>query len=95
MKWGRSQVRLTISTARVAGAGTVFDLVVEDDGTGIPEEKLGDVVRRGARLDETKPGTGLGLSIVADLAKEYGGGLALGRSDLGGLKATITLSAAE
>jgi signal transduction histidine kinase len=49
------------------------------------------VLRRGARLDETKPGSGLGLSIVADLAQLYGGGLVLDASPGGGLRAALTL----
>ena len=68
-----------------------FQLIVEDDGPGIPEEKAREALQRGRRLDETKPGTGLGLAIVSDLVKEYGGRLELGRSDLGGLRAVVTL----
>ena len=48
-------------------------------------------LKRGRRLDETKPGTGLGLAIVADLVNEYGGVLALERSAMGGLKAVVRL----
>ena len=52
-----------------------------------------DVGERGERLDESVPGSGLGLAIVADVAKLYGGGLALAKSDLGGLEAKLTLPA--
>ena len=52
------------------------------------------MLRRGARLDESKPGSGLGLSIVADLASLYGGSLTLGQSPLGGLRAELVLPAA-
>ena len=51
-------------------------------------------MRRGMRLDETKPGSGLGLSIVTDIASQYGGNLTLGASPLGGLRAEIVLPAA-
>ena len=50
-------------------------------------------LRRGRRLDESKPGSGLGLSIVADLAAAYGGRLALSDSPLGGLRALLILPA--
>lgn len=92
MKWSRSKVRVTIGVpAEEETASPHFTLVVEDDGPGIPEEKAREALQRGKRLDETKPGTGLGLAIVSDLVKEYGGRLELGRSDFGGLKATVTL----
>jgi signal transduction histidine kinase len=51
------------------------------------------MLRRGARLDESKPGSGLGLSIVADLASLYGGKLELGESPLRGVRASLWLPA--
>ena len=91
MKWGRAAVSVRVEAAPERG----FVLVIEDDGPGIPEEKARDALVRGRRLDETKPGTGLGLAIVADLVKEYGGSLRLSRSELGGLRATVTLKRAQ
>jgi signal transduction histidine kinase len=72
------------------GAGR-FAISIEDDGPGIPEEKAREALKRGRRLDETKPGTGLGLAIVTDLVNEYNGVLQLERSALGGLKAVVEL----
>ena len=69
-------------------------LVIEDDGPGIPPEQADEALKRGKRLDETKPGSGLGLSIVSDLVDEYGGSLELGRAELGGLKAVVGLPGA-
>ena len=69
-------------------------MVVDDDGPGLTEAQLARVVKRGQRLDETKPGSGLGLSIVADLAHLYKGRLDLERSPNGGLRATLELPAA-
>ncbi len=69
-------------------------LSVEDDGPGLPEEDHEKALRRGQRLDETKPGSGLGLSIVHETASMYHGEVTLGRSDLGGLKAVLRLPAA-
>lgn len=87
MKWSRSQTRVRIEE-RAAGR---FAIVVDDDGPGIPEAQAEDAIKRGRRLDETKPGTGLGLSIVTELVSEYGGILQLGRSSLGGLQAVVEL----
>ncbi|WP_274629664.1 ATP-binding protein [Arvimicrobium flavum] len=94
-KWGRRDVRLSIETPPGERQAKTFQLLVEDDGPGIPEEMAKKVLRRGTRLDEKTPGTGLGLAIVNELVREYGGNLTLGRSDLGGLKVTVELSAAS
>jgi signal transduction histidine kinase len=90
-KWRRRRVRVQ---AAPAGPG-LLRLTVEDDGPGLPPEVRADVLRRGARLDESAPGSGLGLSIVDELAKAYGGSVVLGESALGGLKVDIFLPQAE
>lgn len=93
LKWGRSKARLSVQpVGRDAGR---LRLLIEDDGPGIPPEQAREALKRGSRLDETKPGTGLGLAIVADLVKEYGGELRLEQSELGGLKAVVELPSAE
>lgn len=95
MKWARGAVAVSVTAHEDGDRPRSFDLVIEDDGPGIPEEQTREALTRGRRLDETKPGTGLGLAIVADLVREYGGSLVLGRSGLGGLKATVTLRRAQ
>ncbi|WP_425515507.1 ATP-binding protein [Microvirga antarctica] len=66
-------------------------LIIDDDGPGLPETGREEMIKRGRRLDETKPGSGLGLSIVTDLAALYGGSLKLDASPLGGLRAVLVL----
>jgi signal transduction histidine kinase len=66
-------------------------LSIEDDGPGIPDDRVDAALARGGRLDQARPGAGLGLAIVSDLAEAYGGSLSLGRSPLGGLAATVRL----
>lgn len=85
-KWAHGTVRIT---ARTEGGDLV--MAIEDDGPGLAEDQCERVLKRGERLDESVPGSGLGLSIVYDLAKAYRGSLRLGRSELGGLKAELTL----
>jgi signal transduction histidine kinase len=86
-KWARSRVQVTVDDA----AGLRF--MVEDDGPGVPDERLAEIARRGVRADETVPGHGLGLSIVADVVEQYGGRIAFGRSaTLGGLRVEVVLS---
>lgn len=80
---------------RIAGHGTNerIRISVEDDGPGMTKEEIKQASRRGGRLDEGKTGWGLGLSIVRDVVDEYAGELEFSRSDLAGLKATVTLPA--
>lgn len=95
MKWGDALARVTIETLQDDEGVQRFSLVFEDDGPGIPDEARREALKRGRRLDETKPGSGLGLSIVSDLVIEYGGELSLDRSELGGLKAIVLLRRAH
>lgn len=87
-KWARSRVRVQVSVE----AGQLR-LVVEDDGPGIPAERRAEAVRRGTRLDTSRPGSGLGLQIVDELCQVYGGKLELATATLGGLAARVTLPA--
>ena len=91
-KYGHGRVFVTVD--HVAGKGV--EIMVEDDGPGIPAEEREAIFARGARLDTTgKPGTGLGLAIVRDVAEIYGGSIRLEESeDLGGLLARLTLAPA-
>ena len=94
-KWSCADVKIAARRITEKGAGALprFTVTVEDDGPGLPEAARAQVMRRGKRLDETKPGSGLGLSIVTDIANQYGGELTLSSSALGGLRAEIVLPA--
>jgi signal transduction histidine kinase len=81
--------------ATVQKTGSWVEILVEDDGRGIPEEARTRIFDRGVRLDSGKPGTGLGLAIVRDVAEIYGGSVTLEESeDLGGLMVRLRLPAA-
>jgi len=90
-KWcaGRVRVRaVPLSDERLR-------LTIEDDGPGLPPDRRQEVLRRGARLDESAPGSGLGLSIIDELARAYGGELRLETAALGGLAVVLELPRAE
>jgi signal transduction histidine kinase len=88
-KYGHGRVFITVEAL-----DSTVDILVEDDGPGIPERERITIFDRGARLDTGKPGTGLGLAIVRDVAEIYGGHVSLEQSeDLGGLLARLTLPA--
>ncbi|UZW56779.1 HAMP domain-containing histidine kinase [Sphingobium sp. JS3065] len=81
--------------ATVGRHGAMVEILVEDDGAGIPEVDRTRIFDRGVRLDSGKPGTGLGLAIVRDVAEIYGGSVALEESeDLGGALVRLRLPAA-
>jgi signal transduction histidine kinase len=79
---------------REPGGIPMLRIVVDDDGRGLSADERAQVLRRGQRLDESKPGSGLGLSIVVDLAALYGGSLSLGSAPIGGLRAELMLPGA-
>ena len=90
-KYGGERVFVTVERS-----APMVDIIIEDDGPGIPEAERSTIFARGKRLDTTgKPGTGLGLSIVQDVAEIYGGNVSLRESeDLGGLMVILSLPAA-
>jgi two-component system osmolarity sensor histidine kinase EnvZ len=71
------------------------DVMIDDDGPGIPPDRREDVFRpffrlEGSRNPETG-GTGLGLAIARDILRGHGGDLTLADSPLGGLRAVLRL----
>ncbi len=72
-----------------------FDILVDDDGPGIPAEQRESVFRAFFRLDAARNpntgGLGLGLTIARDLARGQGGDLTLEDSPQGGLRARLRL----
>jgi signal transduction histidine kinase len=87
-KYGGGRVFVTVCPV----IGKDVEILIEDDGRGIPEGERTAIFDRGARLDTDKPGTGLGLAIVRDVAEIYGGSVTLEESeDLGGLLARLRL----
>ena len=86
-KWSRQHVLVTLLDLRNA-----VQVVVEDDGPGIPAEQRQAVFGVGIRLDEEKPGTGLGLAITHDLVTLYGGRLWIESSRYDGAAVNISLN---
>jgi two-component system osmolarity sensor histidine kinase EnvZ len=78
-------------------AGDRIEIVVDDDGPGIPPDKREEVFRpfyrmEGSRSRETG-GTGLGLTIARDVMRGHGGDITLDDSPAGGLRARLRLPA--
>ena len=85
-----SAVKVSASLVR-----KTVEVIIDDDGPGIPAESREDVFRPFFRLDPSRNtatgGVGLGLSIAQDIAHSHGGEIVLGDSPLGGLRVVLTL----
>lgn len=92
-KWAKSRVLLTIRQVPCDGGRRPGLLIaVDDDGPGIPPEKVALILQRGVRGDERVHGHGIGLAIVQDLVRAYKGTLDVRPSEeLGGARFEIKL----
>lgn len=92
-KWAKSRVLLTVQPGETAAnrrPGLL--LAVDDDGPGIPAEKVALILQRGVRGDERVQGHGIGLAIVQDLVRGYRGTLDVTPSqELGGTRFEVKL----
>ena len=72
-----------------------IEVIIEDDGPGIPNDRKADAMRPFVRLDDARGagtgGTGLGLSIAQTAIENHGGQIFLEDSELGGLRVRIVL----
>lgn len=72
-----------------------IEVIIDDDGCGIPENRRADALRPFVRLDDARGtdtgGTGLGLSIAQTAIENHGGQIFLEDSPLGGLRVRVVL----
>ncbi|MDC0093578.1 ATP-binding protein [Alphaproteobacteria bacterium] len=99
----RALINLFTNAIRYAGKANaqiqIFDdhseIIIDDNGPGIPRDKRDEVVLPFTRLDNSRNnktgGTGLGLSIAKNAALNHGGELILEDSPLGGLRVRLLL----
>lgn len=75
--------------------GNEAEIIVDDDGPGIPEDRINDALQPFIRLDNARlrdtAGMGLGLAIVRKAVRMDNGTLTLSNRPGGGLRATIRL----
>lgn len=97
VRHARSEVVLSVRPIPAeSGAGSRVEIVVSDDGHGIPESDRERVFDRFARLDEARArdagGSGLGLAIARELVRRAGGHIRL-EDAASGLRAVVSLPA--
>lgn len=80
---------------RIQGTSDGYDVLVEDEGPGIPEDDRQRVFEPFVRLESSRNGatggTGLGLTLAKAIAEGHGGALILENRDGGGLRARMHL----
>lgn len=81
----------------VVRATDVAEIVVADDGPGIPDGDLERIFDRFYRADPARsgPGFGLGLSIAKTIAEAHGGSIIVENRQGGGAAFTVTLPLAQ
>ncbi len=99
----RCVANLLVNAGRHAGTawvraeprGGAIEIIIDDDGPGIPPAMREDVFKPFFRIDRSRNldtgGSGLGLTIARDVARSHGGDITLDDSPYGGLRAIIRL----
>jgi len=79
--------------------GRTVDIIIDDDGPGIPEAMRETVFQPFFRMENSRNastgGIGLGLTIARDIMLSHGGSLTLETSPQGGLRARCALPATD
>ena len=74
-------------------------ITIDDEGPGIPEEKVERMFEPFVRLDDSRNeetgGIGLGLAIARSIVRSHGGEIELANRQSGGLRATVSLPRAD
>lgn len=83
-----AQSRLSITLGTEPG---LLAICVEDDGKGLPETPIEQLLEPFYTTKSPGEGTGLGLAIVQAVAEEHQGQLELGKSSMGGCRACLRL----
>jgi signal transduction histidine kinase len=82
-------------TVSVQANGDMAQVVVEDDGIGIPADEQGQIFSRFFRsssaTERAIPGTGLGLAISQALVEQHGGTISLDSDEGKGTRVTVAL----
>lgn len=91
LKYGKA-ARMSVNST-----GSTVQIIIDDDGPGIPLALQEEAFRPFRRLDDVAngeiDGTGLGLSVARSIVRSLGGQIALQNRERGGLRVILTLPA--
>ena len=79
-------------TVRAKQEDKLLKLIIEDTGSGIPEQEAEHIFDRFVKLDSFKEGIGLGLPLSRKLAEQLGGKVELDTTYKDGARFIVTLS---
>jgi len=91
LRFAREDDPEIVVTASIAS--DVLAITVADNGSGIPEDRVADVLAPFRTLKARQSGTGLGLSIVQRLVETEQGSLSIRNGALGGAEISVRLPA--
>ena len=84
---------------RLSTADQAAQVVIEDNGPGIPEDIIGQVFepffRANPGRNQTIKGAGLGLAIAREIIERFGGTVEISNRPEGGLRQTVTMRLVE
>lgn len=90
IRYGEHHIRISIIKQKKQ-----LTIIVEDDGSGVPDDELKDIFRPFYRVstarDRVTGGTGLGLAITESAIRQHNGTITASSSEMGGLKMSLTL----
>ncbi len=80
-------------TTRRSGRARKVEVIIEDNGPGIPESEQPYIFDRFYKIDKsrTSKGSGLGLYICRTILAAHGQGITVSRSDMGGARFIFTM----
>ena len=92
LRYAGADTTVTVSTVPT---GEMVDLVVSDNGAGLPDDDLSSAAARFWRGHDDRAGTGLGLAIASEIAAGHGGTISVEPAPEGGLLIRYSLPPAS
>jgi two-component system sensor histidine kinase PhoQ len=90
-KWCNKRVHVTVTPVAGDNGSKRIQILIDDDGPGIPESQRNQILQRGKQGNPETDGQGLGLDMVLEAVAIYNGSLKLLDNDWGGSRIEVIL----